>query len=30
VCELNVESDVNIQFISFMYMSYNYCDCLSG
>jgi len=26
VCELNVESVVNIQFTSFLDMSYHYCD----
>jgi hypothetical protein len=26
VCELNVESDVNMQFISFLYMSCHCCD----
>ena len=26
MCELNVESDVNVQFTSFLDMSYRYCD----
>jgi hypothetical protein len=26
VCELNVESDVNVQFTSSLNMSYHYCD----